>query len=147
MKQIQNSAFIDNCPSLPRVAVGAVVRHDNCFLLVKRANQPSRGRWAIPGGKIKLGETLQEAAQREVFEETGVIIRALEPVLTFDLIERNSNGTVRFHYIIVDLLAQYISGGLIPGGDTLEVVWAQNNDLKKYNLSPVTLDLFQKNRF
>ena len=127
--------------------MGAVVRHDNCFLLVKRANQPSRGRWAIPGGKIKLGETLQEAAQREVFEETGVIIRALEPVLTFDLIERNSNGTVRFHYIIVDLLAQYISGGLIPGGDTLEVVWAQNNDLKKYNLSPVTLDLFQKNRF
>lgn|GEM_PF-4396222 len=74
-------------------------------------------------------------------------IQTLEPVLTFDLIERNSNGTVRFHYIIVDLVAQYISGGLIPGGDALEVVWAQANDLKKYNLSPVTLDLFQENWF
>jgi 8-oxo-dGTP diphosphatase len=147
MKQIHHPCFIDNCPVLPRVAVGAVVRHNNSFLLVKRANEPSRGRWAIPGGKIKLGETLQEAAQREVFEETGVNVRALEPVLTFDLIERDTYGTVRFHYIIVDLLAQYISGGLVPGGDALEVVWAKDNDLEKYNLSPATLDLFHKNRF
>lgn len=146
MNQIHCPAF-DDSPGLPRVAVGAVVSHNNCFLLVKRANEPSRGRWAIPGGKIKLGETLQEAAQREVFEETGVIIQALEPVLTFDLIERNGDGTVRFHYIIVDLMTQYISGGLIPGGDALEVVWAPDNDLEKYNLGPVTLNLFQKNRF
>ncbi len=145
MQQTDTPAFINNCPGLPRVAVGAVVKHNDSFLLVKRAKAPSRGRWAIPGGKIKLGETLQEAAQREVLEETGIVVKALEPVLTFDLIERNTDGTVIFHYIIVDLMARYISGELTPGGDALEAIWAPFNDLDRYSLSPLTLELFKRN--
>lgn len=134
----------DNLLIFPRVAVGAVVKHKNSFLLVKRANSPSRGRWSIPGGKIILGETLQQAAQREVLEETGIVIRALEPVFTFDLIEKNHDGSIRFHYVIVDLKARYVSGVPSPGGDALGAVWASENSLDVFDLSPETLKLFAR---
>jgi ADP-ribose pyrophosphatase YjhB (NUDIX family) len=63
-------------PDLPRVAVGAVVFKDNKVLLVKRAKPPAQGLWAIPGGSVELGETLQQAAERETLEETGIMIQA-----------------------------------------------------------------------
>ena len=65
------------------VAVGAVVFNDKRVLLVRRGQPPSEDLWAIPGGKVGLGETLQAAAEREIREETGVSIRALEPVMPF----------------------------------------------------------------
>ena len=138
------SSASDNPLIFPRVAVGAVVKHNGSFLLVKRANSPSRGRWSIPGGKIILGETLQQAAQREVLEETGIVIRALEPVFTFDLIEKNHDGSIRFHYVIVDLKARYVSGEPSPGGDALGAVWAPENSLDVFDLSPETLKLFAR---
>ncbi len=67
-------------PNSPQVAVGALVFRENRVLLVKRNQPPGKGFWAIPGGRLKLGETLKEAAEREVMEETGVIIRARSPV-------------------------------------------------------------------
>ncbi|MFP4084673.1 MAG: NUDIX hydrolase [Desulfonatronovibrio sp.] len=130
-------------PQVPRIAVGAVVIHNNHALLVKRANAPSKGRWAVPGGKVRLGETLQEAAQREVFEETGILVKASEPILTFDLIERSQDGKILFHYVIIDLSAVYVSGELRPGDDALKAVWAHASDLERYNLSAATIKLFQ----
>lgn len=53
----------------PMVAVGAVVIKDQSVLLVKRNKESQKGRWAIPGGSVKLGETLQKAAEREIKEE------------------------------------------------------------------------------
>ena len=94
-------------PDLPRLAVGAVVVHQNRVLLVRRAKAPAKGLWAIPGGSVRLGETLQQAAEREILEETGLTIRAGEPMLTFETIRRDPNGQVRFHYVIVELKAVY----------------------------------------
>jgi 8-oxo-dGTP diphosphatase len=64
---------IRHYPDAPRPAVGAVVFKGDAVLLVQRANPPSRGMWAIPGGRVRLGETLQAAAEREILEETGVV--------------------------------------------------------------------------
>jgi NAD+ diphosphatase len=59
-------------PERPIVGVGAVVIDGDRVLLVRRANEPLKGEWSIPGGAVEAGETLQAAVAREVLEETGV---------------------------------------------------------------------------
>ena len=128
-------------PSHPRVAVGAIVFKENRVLLVRRGKAPAAGVWAIPGGSVELGETLQEAAEREILEETGLTIRAHQPVFTFDAVERDALGNVRFHYVIVDLMADYITGEPFPGDDALAVRWVSADELPALELSSFTRDL------
>jgi len=131
-------------PKRPRVAVGAVVFKDQRVLLVRRGRAPAEGLWAIPGGSMELGETLQAAAEREIFEETGITIRAGEPVFTFDVIERDDDGRIRFHYVIVDMSADYIDGTLQPGDDAVEARWVSGKALNGLNVSSRTLQLLHE---
>jgi ADP-ribose pyrophosphatase len=110
-------------PDFPRVAVGAVVVRHQQVLLVRRGKAPARGLWAIPGGSVRLGESLRRAAEREILEETGLTIRAGEPVFTFESIHRDHQGRIRFHYLIVDLAAEYISGEIRPADDASDARW------------------------
>ena len=130
-------------PEHPRVAVGAVVFKDECVLLVRRGQPPAEDLWAIPGGSVEIGETLQEAAEREIREETGIRIRAATPVYTFDVIERDKTGNIRFHYVIVDLLAEYVSGELTAGDDALEACWVSADEIKTLAVNATTLRLLQ----
>jgi len=133
-------------PERPRVAVGAVVFKDERVLLVKRGKAPSAGTWAIPGGSVRLGETLRQAAEREVLEETGVRIRAGEPVLTFETIEADPDGNVRFHYVIVDLAAEHLGGEPQAASDAAAARWVSAADLQRLNVNRKTRELL-KNRF
>jgi len=128
-------------PAHPRVAVGAVIFKDEKVLMVLRGKPPAENKWSIPGGCVELGETLQEAAKRETIEETGILILAREPVYTFDVIERDENGHARFHYVIVDLAADYVSGEPRPGDDAVDVSWISPEDMKNYNVSAATRKL------
>ena len=128
------------------MAVGAVVFTDNCVLLVRRGQAPSEDLWAIPGGSVKIGETLQKAAEREILEETGIRIRAGKPIYTFDVIERDVDGKVRFHYVIVDLAADYVSGEPAAGDDASEARWVSAHEVNELEVSPPTLNLL-KTRF
>jgi ADP-ribose pyrophosphatase YjhB (NUDIX family) len=56
----------------PRVIVSTIVAQQDAVLLCHRADPPAAGRWALPGGFLECGESLQEAAARETFEETGI---------------------------------------------------------------------------
>lgn len=107
----------------PVLAIGAVVFHGDRVLLVQRSNPPNAGQWAIPGGKLRFGETLQAAAEREIREETGITIRALYPIHTFELIERDPQGIVVYHYVIVDLLAEYLNGQPQAADDARAAAW------------------------
>lgn len=130
-------------PERPRVAVGAVVFKEGYVLLVQRAQPPAEGCWAIPGGSVLLGETLPQAAEREILEETGVVIRAAEPVYTFDVIEKDAEGRVRFHYVIVDLAAEYVAGTPRPASDAVDARWVSSGDLCRLMVSPATLRLLR----
>jgi ADP-ribose pyrophosphatase len=130
-------------PNHPRLAVGAVVFKDEHVLLVRRGQPPAEGLWAIPGGSVKIGETLQAAAEREIREETGIRIRAAEPIYTFDVIERDKTGSIRFHYVIVDLSAEYVSGELTAGDDAIDARWISADEINSLAVSSTTLQLLK----
>ena len=121
--------------------MGAVVFKEDKVLLVLRGKPPAEKQWSIPGGCVELGETLQEAAEREITEEAGIIIQAKNPIYTFDVIERDENGDIRFHYVIVDLAADYVSGELRAGDDAVAVSWVSLEDLNERNVSDATRKL------
>lgn len=134
-------------PDFPRVGVGAIVIKDDKVLLVKRGIPPSKGLWAIPGGHVELGETLQETAEREILEETGIVIKAQKPAYAFDLIERDDLGKIRYHYIVVDLMAEYISGEPLGADDALEARWLSWEAIKKLPVAQNTLNLLKDIQF
>ena len=123
--------------------MGAVVFHDGAVLLVQRRNPPCADEWAIPGGKVRLGETLQQAAEREILEETGIHIKAGEPIYAFDLIENDAAGEVRWHYAIIDLQAEYIRGEIRAGDDATAAAWFKPEELAEATVNPTTLKLLQ----
>lgn len=131
-------------PNCPQVAVGAIVFKEDKVLLVLRGKPPAENLWSIPGGSVELGETLQEATEREIREEAGITIRAREPVYTFDVLERDNKGNVRFHYVIVDLAADYISGELRPGDDAADVRWFSADEVNKLKVSEATRKLLNE---
>jgi ADP-ribose pyrophosphatase len=122
-------------PQRPQVAVGAVVFKNKKVLLVRRGHPPSEGLWAIPGGSVELGETLQQAAEREILEETGVKIRAKDPIITFDVIERDADNRIQYHYVIVDLTADFISGEPRAGDDAAQARWVSEAEARRLSLN------------
>ena len=139
----QRSKQKNDYPGKPRVAVGAVVFKEECVLLVRRGQAPAKDLWAIPGGSVQIGETLQEAAEREILEETGIQIRALKPIYSFDFIDRDPAGKVRFHYVIVDLAADYVMGEPVAGDDALEARWISAKEIDGLEVSTATLKLLK----
>lgn len=131
-------------PSKPEVAVGALVLRDNKVLLVKRNHPPAEDLWAVPGGRINVGETLQEAAVREIKEETGLDIIPGQPIYSFDAIHRDEDGKVKFHYVIIDLLAECKSGTPKAGDDASEVGWFSAVDLNRIQMTEKTKRLVKQ---
>ena len=120
-----------------------MVFRNGAVLLVQRANPPCSHEWAIPGGKVKLGETLQQAAEREILEETGVRIKAGEPIYAFDLIETDVNGEVQWHYAIIDLQGEYLGGEVRTGDDATAAGWFRPEQLAQLTLNATTRKLLK----
>ncbi|HAJ28242.1 MAG TPA: NUDIX hydrolase [Syntrophus sp. (in: bacteria)] len=134
-------------PQKPIVGVGAIVIKEGRVLLVKRAAAPSRGLWAIPGGSLELGETLQGGAEREIFEETGIRIRAGAPVYTFDFIEYDTKNRLQYHFVIVDMEAEYVTGEVQAADDALDARWVSPEDLEGMPVSVNTLKILRERGF
>lgn len=93
-------------------------------LLIKRSRPPAMGAWSLPGGAQRLGETMEQAARRELLEETGLAAGALHLVACVDSIHRDEAGAVQYHYSIVDFAAAWAGGEAVAGGDAAAVAWA-----------------------
>ena len=127
-------------PLTPRVGVGAITVKDGKVLLVKRAIEPSKGLWAIPGGTLKLGETLQECAAREILEETDIRIKVGACVYVFDFLEHDDKRKIKFHFVVVDFAADYISGESQGADDALEARWFAPAELRELPVAKNTLN-------
>ncbi|HUW94963.1 MAG TPA: NUDIX hydrolase [Anaerolineae bacterium] len=131
-------------PSAPAPSVGAVVFKGDRVLLVLRGQEPSRGRWSIPGGVMELGETIQETARREVREECGVQIEVGNVVEARDAIVYDEGGRIRFHYVLVDVVARYLDGELTVGSDAEDARWVSKEELPTYDLTKGLLSVLKR---
>lgn len=130
-------------PTAPIMGVGAVVLtpDQRSIVLVRRGHPPLEGEWSIPGGAVELGETLQEAVVREMLEETGLQVAPMRMLKTFDRIHRDAYGRVQYHYVLVDFLCQTADQTLLAGSDALEACWVDMDDIARYNLSALTMEV------
>ena len=131
-------------PDRPYVGVGVIVFRDQEVLLVKRNKEPNKGQWSIPGGRQIIGETAEEAAQRELLEETGVKVDQLLLVDVVDAIIPDIEGKIKYHYTLVDYMGQWHSGESRPGDDAQEVRWVRLNELSLYSLLEKTMNIIKK---
>jgi ADP-ribose pyrophosphatase YjhB (NUDIX family) len=122
-------------PARPVLAVAGVVVDAGRVLLIRRAKAPDAGEWSIPGGAVELGESLDAALRREIQEETGLEIAVGELLEVFERVERDADGAVRFHFVVLDYRATVIGGTLRAGDDATEAVFADLADLGGYALA------------
>lgn len=122
-------------PARPIVGVGIVVlRPGPEVLLVRRGKAPDLGRWALPGGAQDVGETAEAGARRELFEECGLVVGALQLVTNVDSIRRDADGRVQYHYTILDFAALWQGDTARHGDDVDAVEWAPVAGLATYGL-------------
>jgi len=116
------------------VAVGAVIVNEaGRVLLVKHVPERNgfwQGKWICPGGKLELGESMEQGVAREIMEETNLQIRLITPLTPFERIVK-SDGKTTLHVIYIDFLAQLVSGEFRPGSDVGEGIWVSREDLPK----------------
>ena len=122
-------------PEHPVVGVGAVVVRGGKALIVKRAHEPRKGEWSLPGGLLELGESLQDAVRREIKEETNLDIEVGPVIETFDRVHRDDEGKIRYHFVIVDFVCWPNGGQAVPGSDADGVAWVTAAEIDGYKVN------------
>jgi len=131
-------------PTRPVVGVGAVVVDSGSVVLIRRRYEPLAGHWSLPGGKLELGETLEEGAAREILEETGLEVRVGPVIEVFDRIIKDEDLRVRYHFVLVDYLCWPVGGQLAPGSDVDEAILVPVTRLKEFDLSEKATSVIER---
>lgn len=114
---------------------------DGRVLLVQRKRHPGAGLWAVPGGKVELGETLAATARREMSEETGLEVEVGEVVWVGESV---GPGTPpEWHFVLIDFLATVIGGELEPGDDAAAAGWFTYDEATALPLTPTMPPLLE----
>ncbi|MEM9964771.1 MAG: NUDIX hydrolase [Asticcacaulis sp.] len=124
----------------PKVCVGVVCIRDDKVLLIRRGRPPRQGHWSIPGGKLEFGETLHDAALRELHEETGCTARIGRLIQVYELIEEG------FHYVLVDYLATYVQGEPQAADDASEARFVSFDEAEALMVEPDLKDVIRRAR-
>jgi mutator protein MutT len=127
----------------PIVGVGAVIVKGGRAVIVKRANEPYKGQWSIPGGRVELGESLHHAVKREMREETGLEVEVGPLIDVFERIEHDAQG-IRYHFVIIDYLCTCVDGALCAGDDAEAAVWVTSEELAHYDIRESAVAVIQK---
>jgi len=133
-------------PEAPIVAVGVLLLDGDRVLLVQRGRPPQVGRWTVPGGGVEVGETLEEAALRELGEETGLGCTLGPVVEVLDRVLRDGDGRVEYHYVILDFLGTTPTGELRAGSDCADARWVPVAELATYETTDGLLPVIERAR-
>ena len=136
-------------PDQPVVGVGGVILSDGKILLEKRKNEPSKGKWTIPGGLVELGETLEQAVVREVEEETCLkCVESEAPRLidVVDNIDLDEKGIVKYHFVIVDYLVAVKGMTFKVASDAEDLQWVPLDKVESFDLTSSFRVFFRRNR-
>jgi len=133
-------------PKQPIVGVGAVVADQGKIVLIKRGNEPSKGKWTIPGGLIELGESPEEAVIREAQEETCLEVINPRLIDVVSYVDLDAQGAVKYHYIIIDYLVEVKSGTMRAASDAAEMRWVPFDEVESYDLTASFRLFFRNNR-
>jgi len=133
-------------PDQPVIGIGVLIVKDGKIVLIKRGNDPGKGKWSVPGGIVDLGENIQKAVIREAKEETCLEVTNPLLVDVVENVEIDSEGKVKYHYVIIDYLVQIVSGEIAAASDAEELHWVKFNDVEDYNLTSSFRYFFTTNR-
>ena len=139
-EQVISDSFNREYPQRPIVTAVACVFHGDRVLMIKRAQEPSKGRWSVPGGAIEIGEAVYDAVRREVREECGIEIEVVKVTNAADSIVPDEAGRVWFHYVSIYILARYVSGEAHTDSDALEVRWVAREELDTLDMNPIAYE-------
>lgn len=121
-------------PARPLLGVSISVWRDGRVLLVRRGKAPGRGLWSPVGGKVEFGETLAEAAEREVLEETAVTCR-LQPMSAIrEMLLRDREGVLTGHVVLAVFGAVWLAGEAVAGDDAEAVAWVDPAEFPNYRM-------------
>jgi ADP-ribose pyrophosphatase YjhB (NUDIX family) len=121
-------------PDRPILGVGAVIVSQRRALLVRRATEPLKGEWSVPGGVLELGEKLHDGVRREVLEETGLEVEPQQVLEVFDSIFNDQQGRTQYHYVLIDYLCSVTGGEARAGSDVSEAKWVAEDELAALDL-------------
>jgi 8-oxo-dGTP diphosphatase len=130
----------------PIVGIGVVIARDCNIALIKRGNEPSKGKWTIPGGLVELGESVELAVIREAKEETCLEVENPQLIDVVGNVDRDEQGKVKYHYVIIDYLVHVKGGDIQAASDAEELRWVPFDEVETYNLTASFRLFFRQNR-
>ena len=131
-------------PERPFLAASVAVFRDGRVLVASRAKPPSQGLFSLPGGLVEPGETLAEAALRELREEVGVEAEITGFLDHVEIVERDERDRVRHHFVVCAHAARWLSGDPSPGAEALEVRWVTQAELHHLPTTPSLAALLER---
>ncbi|TYR32781.1 NUDIX domain-containing protein [Mesorhizobium microcysteis] len=126
----------------PVSAVSVAIFHEGRFLLVRRGRPPAMGLYAFPGGRVEDGETLLEAASREVMEETGAVLSNVEHVVDIEIV--SEDHPERIEFVLSVHSAGFAGGEVRPGDDAAAVAWLSVDEMDRLPLAGSVLEIARK---